>query len=310
MEDIAKILQARGTTVPRRPSNRRLPSDLDSAEEQHELLAQLALFLEAEHVNPCRKPWWRWELAGALSSALSLDDIGSLDPALARAARLRRSLQAAPADALPADLTDMAVAYQITQMELRKWHLQARLLARETTEEIADRTGFSEATVDFYEEVFFNVRPHLSARGWIRATVLEAIMDQSERAFQLAELGYLGGPCVLESVIDGFADYPVEERDALRLKADLCTKLLIAPLDRELLKLVNVYLDLRQLEMMKARQDVSDLQAQAAAVAKEVAETLESLRNRPTVSRSNVMPAVLPAFDAAALARLGVRQAG
>lgn len=57
--------------------------------------------------------------------------------------------------------------------------LQARLLAQQTHEEIADALGTLPATVEWYEKLFFNVSDRLKHRDWVtKHVLLPAILRQ------------------------------------------------------------------------------------------------------------------------------------
>jgi hypothetical protein len=49
----------------------------------------------------------------------------------------------------------------------KKWMLEARILANQPPEEIEQKTGLNINTLDIYEKLFFDVRPHLSYKDYI-----------------------------------------------------------------------------------------------------------------------------------------------
>lgn len=51
---------------------------------------------------------------------------------------------------------------------------QARILARESDEEIADKCGMTPLTIERYEKLFFNVRDVLNATDWLYVKALKA----------------------------------------------------------------------------------------------------------------------------------------
>lgn len=53
-----------------------------------------------------------------------------------------------------------------------KWIIEAAILARQTSEQIADYIGCEKEVVDAYERYFFDVRKKLNSPGWISTRVL------------------------------------------------------------------------------------------------------------------------------------------
>ena len=99
--------------------------------------------------------------------------------------------------------------------------LQARLLTKMPFNEIALLSGVMPATIEYYEALFFNVRPYLTNRDWITRTILvPAIMRQFAQTDgstwnspglvkpfldgSLKMFSYFGGPLVLDAMLHGF----------------------------------------------------------------------------------------------------------
>lgn len=105
--------------------------------------------------------------------------------------------------------------------------IQSRLLARQSSEEIADVTGMQKSAIDWYESLFFCVRDRLDHRDWVTKQVLvPATMrnlsvadrgitltraDGPETPFALPFFdvttklfAYFGGPLLLDFMLTGF----------------------------------------------------------------------------------------------------------
>jgi len=81
--------------------------------------------------------------------------------------------------------------------------VEARILARQTSPEIARLTGVPVGVVDSYEAIFFHVQDRLNARDWILVQAIEkGANDQTEpRAGAiLKRFAFYGGPLVLNAV--------------------------------------------------------------------------------------------------------------
>lgn len=92
--------------------------------------------------------------------------------------------------------------------------IEARILARETDEFIAQRLGTQAETVTWYELLFFNVRDRMDNRDWIWKTIMNSA-DRSGSAHKVDVplkmiacrlFAYFGGPAVLDLVLHGFGD--------------------------------------------------------------------------------------------------------
>lgn len=96
--------------------------------------------------------------------------------------------------------------FEADQNRLARYEVEARLLAGDTPERIAARVACSPACVRWYEALFFNVTDRLHHRGWVGHCVIgeSAQAGLTERDFDtLWKLfGFLGGPLVLDAVID------------------------------------------------------------------------------------------------------------
>jgi hypothetical protein len=99
-----------------------------------------------------------------------------------------------------------------TAEPLKRWELEARLLAGSDDRTVAGKLGLSPAAVAAYHDLYFDVRPHLNAHAYVLGVVLGGkpfgVLAPDDREAILKILGYqLGGEAV-DAVLDFFADPP------------------------------------------------------------------------------------------------------
>jgi hypothetical protein len=96
---------------------------------------------------------------------------------------------------------------------LSRWEVEARLLAGESTPAIAAKSGLPAEVIDAFHDLFFSVRPRLHARDWVVNRVLGAEarlgLQESSTAGLLRLYGFLGGPLIVDDLLDFFARPPV-----------------------------------------------------------------------------------------------------
>jgi hypothetical protein len=161
--------------------------------------------------DPFKEPAWRWRRAEYLfeHGRLPLP----LDDALTREAWLfRRALEGCRTDADRDQLAGfpaLAEAHAVYSGEpLRRAELEARLLAGGDGGTIAQTMGLSPSCVAAYHDLYFEVRPHLNAPGYILGVVLGGgrifyAPNPADQVLLLKLFGYgLGGLGV-----DAFLDY-------------------------------------------------------------------------------------------------------
>jgi len=100
-------------------------------------------------------------------------------------------------------------AWQLNQeSSLQRWEVEARLLAGETSRDIARKCQLPEAVVDAYHDLYYCVRNRLHARDWVmnlavgrraRQGLTEADQDVILKLYALR-----GGPVVLDSLVHYF----------------------------------------------------------------------------------------------------------
>jgi hypothetical protein len=171
-------------------------------------------------------------------------------------AALLRSRDEADRRRLERKMPDVAAAVAIVEGEpTRRWAVEARLLGGEPIEAIARKTALTPGAVSAFETLFFNVRDRLENRGYLLhfAVGLYPMPREPDPGLAWRLFGLIGGPVVLDALIDGDygpPDRPEDERalDELRLKLAVAIKLL--PIDATTApKLVRLYMWLRQAEL-------------------------------------------------------------
>lgn len=90
----------------------------------------------------------------------------------------------------------------------RRWEVEARLLAGQSAAEIRAKCGLPPAVVNWYERLFFNVRPRLGARMWITNIVIGPGIHRGFQDHEVGRLwaafGYHGGHIVLDAFVGAF----------------------------------------------------------------------------------------------------------
>jgi len=89
-----------------------------------------------------------------------------------------------------------------------RWAVEARLLANEKAEAIAEKVSTTPETILWYERVFFNVAPHLRKPDYIACVVMGRSIHAGlhERDYDLLwkMFGYAYGPIFLDTIIMPF----------------------------------------------------------------------------------------------------------
>jgi len=108
-----------------------------------------------------------------------------------------------------------------------RWAIEARILARQTNDQIAQCLGCKPDVIAAYEALFFNVRDRLANGDFITQCVISAPAARAKdeplgRAWKL--FGYRAGPQVLEAVLGGLsAGQVVESPDDVSKYLDVVT---------------------------------------------------------------------------------------
>jgi hypothetical protein len=169
---------------------------------------------------------------------------------------LRRCRSEADRKRLVCRMPDIGGAVAIVEGEpTTRWAVEARLVAGEPIEAIARKTALTPQAVALYEALFFNVSDRLENRGYLIhiAVGLHPTPREPDPGLVWRLFGLLGGPVVLDALIDGDygpPDRPEDERalDELRLKLAVALKLM--PIDATTApKLVRLCVWLRRAEL-------------------------------------------------------------
>lgn len=169
--------------------------------------------------NLKRAPSWRWLRAmeidgGGFKATRALDGADGFRW-IRRALRFKRRFdsagnQNAAIYALVLADRPMFWAHSIWADEKSpvRWAIEARVLAGESDEEIADKLGTKPDVIDVYVNTFFDVREKLRHMDYILTVVLSEAVTRGlqERHYDLLwkMLGYCGGPHVLDATISRF----------------------------------------------------------------------------------------------------------
>jgi hypothetical protein len=157
--------------------------------------------------NPFSPPSWRWDLAGK-QPAQGRRSIGADDDWILLEARRYRAAVASGSSA--AFLTKrwpvLHQAVLLAEAEgPRRWEIEARLLAGQTSEEIGAACAYDPAVVDAFADLFFDIRPNLDSVDWIS---LQVIGPRALRGFEPGDVkgiwrsvGFFLGPAALDVVI-------------------------------------------------------------------------------------------------------------
>lgn len=152
---------------------------------------------------PLRTPAWRWGLAEKYAAPCRRLPSGHHEPAFAAAVDyLRRKRRAKRADTADRAHPMIAAALNLHEADgPPRWEIEARLLAGETSEAIAQRVGLDAAVVEWFHDLFFDVREMLGATDWICASVLQlrigAIPEPAEPTIW-KYFGFGGGPLLVD----------------------------------------------------------------------------------------------------------------
>ncbi len=113
------------------------------------------------------------------------------------------------------DSLAVAEAYRLftTPTPVKRWEVEARLLAKETNAGIAAKCGLSIEAVHIYGKLFYDVRARLSADTHVYTVVLKGkgispiAPDDFETLLKL--FGYAKGGCAVDQVLAYISDPPL-----------------------------------------------------------------------------------------------------
>ena len=178
------------------------------------------------HDSPRRAPHWRWLRAveidgGGFRASRALDGPEGFTW-IRRAVTLKRHFELAGnrPQALYALIhrdADLYWAHEIWTDEKAptRWGIEARVLAGQTDEEIAQRVGTRPDIISAYVNTFFDVRAKLDNMDYVQNVIMADAVTRGlqERHYDLLWklLGFRGGPHVIDAVINKFGAVPRPE---------------------------------------------------------------------------------------------------
>lgn len=173
----------------------------------------------ANRDNPIRAPHWRW------LRAIEVDSGGDrpsriLDGEegfawIRRALRLKRRfarLDSNPRNRRALLIRDRALYWAhsmwLAEKQPTRWGIEARVVAGETDEEIAQKLGTDAEIISAYVSVFFDIREKLANSDYMLNVVMAdaVVRGLQERQYDLLWklIGYHGGPHSLDAAINKF----------------------------------------------------------------------------------------------------------
>ncbi len=174
--------------------------------------------------NPCRTVHWVWDRAKNIRSGGPAFHRKLDGKWVAAAVKLQTALDQSRSmqDRYLASLAQggpfFAQCLWDKEQHPQRWELEARILAGQPDDEIAQRLGTDADVIEAYEAIFFNVRPKLNNRGYvlhqaIGPAVARGLKDREVDAMWKL-MGYLGGARVLDHLIGFVGNCPHPTNDA------------------------------------------------------------------------------------------------
>jgi len=181
------------------------PPGADAGPDGHTIPAPTnPCWLDLDPAGLFRPPDFRWRLASRLAA-------GEFVPAewIDEWVRVGRRVLAVPPDA--SAVPTLAAAADARTLALDgpgplRLEVEARLLARQPADAVADRTGLTAAAVEAYAALFYAVTDSLTHRGYVTHCVVGLHESVAAHAAHVRMLCYDGGPLVADAVFDALAD--------------------------------------------------------------------------------------------------------
>src|SRR5712692_7415760 len=118
---------------------------------------------------------WRWQHAGRIASTPQVSAERSSDQSIADLVRFRCALEGTRStngiDRVNVSFPALATALRLRDDDGR-CEVEARILAGQTDDEIAQRCSLWPEVVCWYERAFFHIRDRLTAGDWIMTQVI------------------------------------------------------------------------------------------------------------------------------------------
>lgn len=165
--------------------------------------------------NPFRPVNWRWERARLMREAKLRNSKRFSDPWVQQACKFQKGLTKCKDDVdryvLMEEFPDLYSAYLIYQRgdeqerHPMRYVVEARMLANQTHEEIAQLLGVAETTIDAYSNLFFDVTNKLANIDYVMTCIIGPSVHAglSDRDYDLLWklYGYIYGPVALNAFI-------------------------------------------------------------------------------------------------------------
>lgn len=185
------------------------PPDLPLELEEEGLLSgpdmplEPVRYHEFQAVDPTRQLNWRMRRARWLARRKRDGDPRYDDTETLRALRY---LRAKRDDNTEEGFADIELAEEIHNgNKARRLEIQARLLARQTPEQVAKQLGLSAKAVVAYEALFFHIKDRLNATHWIIKRAIKGRVFSQSRESQpdvtAKSFAYFGGVRIAELVL-------------------------------------------------------------------------------------------------------------
>lgn len=172
--------------------------------------------------SPYRRLDWRWQRAAELLRFGEEPDPRHDDSWTHRAVAFQRLSADCPAESLAQAMPDICAAFQLhTLGGAPCWEVQARILARETTDCIETKTGNPSVVVQCYEKLFFAVLDRIDIPTYIESAALtELPLSGDDVVAVWSHCGYWYGPYLLDEVIEDFRQSGKPDYTHLMTKSD------------------------------------------------------------------------------------------
>ena len=162
--------------------------------------------LELTMENPHRPPDWRWRRARFRVETKSRRQLRQDDDWTGRAKRFLRLATRDEAKAFRSDPELGAAWHFSTGGGLKRAEVEARVLARQSPDEIAVACRLGTSVIKLYETLFFAVRDRLNAQSWVQHNVLglktwEPLEREDVKSVWRA-FGYFYGPVSIAELIN------------------------------------------------------------------------------------------------------------
>lgn len=228
---------------------------------------------ELRPVNPRRPADWRWQRIAQLIERGGRVSQARDDVWIVRGRRFLSAVNRCQTEeahvALACNSPEMYepwALFEDTDDQDTRWAIEARLLAREDYDTIAQKTGYTPAQVEYYHQWFFDVHDRLASTDLITTVVFSKSIHAglSEREYDCLwkMFGYHGGGHVLDMLINKFAPRGSAEKivaffkddfkSVLAMKGDLALRTM--PINWQTqVELANLYLRMEEMERQEGQ---------------------------------------------------------